>query len=48
VVDVETGETLASADGTYVAADEARKRELRARYVLGPPTADAAPPEGAP
>jgi hypothetical protein len=48
VVDVETGETLATADGTYVAADEARKRELRARYVVGTPSADVAPTDGAP
>jgi uncharacterized protein (TIGR00369 family) len=32
LVDVATGEVLATATGTYVAADEARKRELRERY----------------
>ena len=32
LVDAETGADLATATGTYVAADEARKRELRARY----------------
>ncbi len=30
--DIETGETLATAHGTYVAAAEDRKRELKARY----------------
>ena len=32
LVDAATGETLATATGVYVAADEERKRELRARY----------------
>jgi acyl-coenzyme A thioesterase PaaI-like protein len=32
IVDVGTGQELATAAGTYVAADEARKSELRARY----------------
>jgi acyl-coenzyme A thioesterase PaaI-like protein len=32
LVDADTGETLATATGVYVAADEARKRELRERY----------------
>jgi hypothetical protein len=36
VVDLATGTVLASAEGTYVAADEARKRELRQRYGLRP------------
>jgi acyl-coenzyme A thioesterase PaaI-like protein len=32
LVDTETGEELASATGTYVAADAERKRQLQARY----------------
>ena len=32
LVDADTGETLSTATGVYVAADEARKRELRERY----------------
>jgi acyl-coenzyme A thioesterase PaaI-like protein len=32
LVDATTGETLATATGVYVAADEARKLELRERY----------------
>ena len=32
IVDPATGQGLATATGVYVAADEARKRELRARY----------------
>jgi uncharacterized protein (TIGR00369 family) len=32
LIDGETGEVLATATGTYVAAGEARKRELRERY----------------
>jgi acyl-coenzyme A thioesterase PaaI-like protein len=32
IVDVETGVELATATGTYVAADPARKQELRERY----------------
>jgi acyl-coenzyme A thioesterase PaaI-like protein len=32
IVDVATGEELATATGVYVAADPARKRELQARY----------------
>jgi acyl-coenzyme A thioesterase PaaI-like protein len=32
--DVATGEELATAEGTYVAADETRKAQLRARYGL--------------
>jgi acyl-coenzyme A thioesterase PaaI-like protein len=32
LIDAETGATLATATGVYLAADEARKRELRARY----------------
>ena len=34
IVDLETGVTLATAEGTYVAADEARKRELQERYLF--------------
>jgi acyl-coenzyme A thioesterase PaaI-like protein len=41
LVDAETGVELATATGTYVAADEARKQELRARY--GVRAADEAP-----
>jgi uncharacterized protein (TIGR00369 family) len=36
LVDAETGEVLATATGTYVAAGEARKRELQARYGFRP------------
>jgi acyl-coenzyme A thioesterase PaaI-like protein len=38
LIDAETGEVLATAAGTYVAADAERKRELQARYRfrLGP------------
>jgi acyl-coenzyme A thioesterase PaaI-like protein len=32
IVDVERGDLLATAEGTYVAAGEARKRELKDRY----------------
>ena len=32
LIDAETGEVLATAAGTYVAADAERKRELQARY----------------
>jgi hypothetical protein len=32
VVDVVAGTELAAATGSYVAANEARKRELQARY----------------
>jgi acyl-coenzyme A thioesterase PaaI-like protein len=32
IVDAATGEILATADGTYVAAPDDRKRELKARY----------------
>jgi uncharacterized protein (TIGR00369 family) len=35
IVETETGLELATADATYVAASEARKRELKARYELG-------------
>jgi acyl-coenzyme A thioesterase PaaI-like protein len=45
LVDAETGELLATATGTYVAAGEARKRELRERYgyrLLPGTTSDAA------
>jgi uncharacterized protein (TIGR00369 family) len=45
LIDAETGEVLATATGTYVAAGEARKRELRERYgyrLLPGTTSDAA------
>lgn len=32
LIDVETGELLATAEAVYVAADEARKRDLKDRY----------------
>jgi uncharacterized protein (TIGR00369 family) len=32
LIDAETGTTLATATGVYLAADESRKQELRARY----------------
>ena len=32
ITDAETGETLATAEGTFVAATDDRKRELQARY----------------
>jgi uncharacterized protein (TIGR00369 family) len=35
IVEAETGLELATAEATYVAASEARKRELKARYELG-------------
>ena len=38
-----TGELLATATGVYVAADEARKAELRARYRFRPPTESETP-----
>jgi len=34
LLDLETGVTLATGEGTYVAADEARKRELQERYLF--------------
>ncbi len=33
IIDVETGEELATGQATYVAAPEAKKRELKARYM---------------
>lgn len=36
IVDAETDDILATATGLYVAADEARKRELRERYAYVP------------
>ncbi len=54
IVDVESGEVLATAEATYVAAPENRKRELKDRYGFrslkarpGGPRSDAAPPEEA-
>jgi uncharacterized protein (TIGR00369 family) len=35
IVDADTGDELASAEATYVAASEARKRELKERYGVG-------------
>ncbi len=47
VVDVETGEALATASGTYVAASETRKRELKERYGFRPlQPAEATPVTG--
>jgi len=44
LVDAETGTELATAEGTYVAAPEARKRELKERYGYGrPPSRRDAP-----
>jgi len=43
VVDKATGDELAVAAGTYLAADEERKARLRARYGLRAPTTDDAP-----
>ena len=43
LVDATSGETLATAVGVYVAADEARKRELRERYGYRPLTATGTP-----
>jgi acyl-coenzyme A thioesterase PaaI-like protein len=41
LVDVSSGVQLASAEGTYAAVDEARKGELRKRYILRPPSTAA-------
>ena len=46
VIDAETGEVLATAVGVYMAADETRKQELRARYGWRP-LDDGATPERA-
>jgi hypothetical protein len=48
VLDSSTGTVLATATGVYIAADEARKAELRTRYgwtplIDGPETVDARP-----
>ena len=43
IVDAETEQELATATGVYVAADEARKRELRERYAYVPLTDRPAP-----
>jgi acyl-CoA thioesterase FadM len=45
LTDAVTGETLATATGVYIAADEARKQELRARYGLLPLRNAAASPD---
>ena len=41
IADPATGQVLATATGVYVAADEDRKAELRARYGFSPATPDA-------
>jgi uncharacterized protein (TIGR00369 family) len=46
LVDAETGELLASATATYVAADAGRKAELRARYRFRLAPADVATADG--
>jgi uncharacterized protein (TIGR00369 family) len=43
IVDPSTGTELATATGTYVAASEARKRDLQARYAYRAPGAPAGP-----
>ena len=43
VIDAATDDVLATATGVYVAADEARKRELRQRYGWRPLDDDATP-----
>jgi len=45
LTDAATGETLATATGVYLAADEARKQELRARYGLPPLRDPSASPD---
>jgi acyl-CoA thioesterase FadM len=42
IVDATTGIRLATATGVYVAADPARKRDLRARYAYRPADPEAA------
>jgi uncharacterized protein (TIGR00369 family) len=44
IVDVETGETLATAEGTYIAAPPERLAELQARYRLRPVAGPVDPP----
>jgi len=44
IVDLETGETLATAEGTYVAAPPERLAELQARYRLRPVDGPVDPP----
>ncbi len=43
VIDLATGEELATAGGTYLAADETRKAELRRRYGFGGPVEAGSP-----
>ncbi len=43
LIDAETGITLATADGTYVAADDERKRQLQERYLVLGSDPSAAP-----
>jgi acyl-coenzyme A thioesterase PaaI-like protein len=47
IVDASTTQELATASGVYVAADEARKQELRERYAYVPLTAESPAPTGA-
>jgi hypothetical protein len=47
ILDPGTGDVLVKATGVYVAADEARKRELRQRYGYVPIT-DPSEPDPAP
>ena len=46
IVDAETGETLAAAEGTYVAAPPDRLAELQARYQLRPADDQVVDPPG--
>jgi acyl-coenzyme A thioesterase PaaI-like protein len=48
IVDPVSGDTYATATGTYVAADEARKAELRARYGFRPDPATGPDPDAGP
>jgi acyl-coenzyme A thioesterase PaaI-like protein len=48
IVDARTGEVLATATGVYVAADEARKLELRQRYGYVPLGTSSEPAPAAP
>jgi acyl-coenzyme A thioesterase PaaI-like protein len=43
IVDASTGEVLVTSTGLYVAADPARKQELRERYGFAPRTSDDIP-----
>jgi uncharacterized protein (TIGR00369 family) len=48
ITDRDSGEVLATADGTYVAAPEERKRALKARYGYRRVPPDRVPPEREP